>query len=251
MKAIRFIVLASLLSIAPASVACTDASSDPDAAGASVAGAPSSSLEPESTGSSVGSVDVTQPSCDLTPRQTEGPFYFDPGMERRDITEGKPGTPLVVELRLVEAETCVPIPGASVDIWHSDALGQYSGYTGQGVNNADTRGETFLRGTQITDFGGFVEFETVYPGEYSGRTAHIHFKARTDERDLIASQLYFPDDITETVAATEPYSALGVRTTTNANDSVLRDDPVELGLLGSVTQVGGGYAVSLTIAVNP
>src|SRR5687768_17256553 len=32
--------------------------------------------------------------CPLTPRQTEGPFYFDPALVRQDIREGRPGVPL-------------------------------------------------------------------------------------------------------------------------------------------------------------
>src|SRR5262245_39223508 len=31
--------------------------------------------------------------CVLTPEMTEGPYYLD-GPERRDVTEGRPGTPL-------------------------------------------------------------------------------------------------------------------------------------------------------------
>ncbi len=32
--------------------------------------------------------------CTIMPQATEGPFYFDPGLERRDITEGKQGVEL-------------------------------------------------------------------------------------------------------------------------------------------------------------
>ena len=72
------------------------------------------------------------PACVLTPRQTEGPFYFDPKQIRRNITEGRPGTPLQVALQVVEAGTCRPIQDALVDIWHADVIGVYSGYTRQG-----------------------------------------------------------------------------------------------------------------------
>ena len=89
--------------------------------------------------------------CAITPRQTEGPYYLDVGQVRRDITEGKLGTPLLVRLHLVEAGSCAPIGDASVDIWHTDAEGQYSGFGGQGDDGTDTSGETFLRGTQVTD----------------------------------------------------------------------------------------------------
>ena len=85
-------------------------------------------------------VDEARSSGDVTPGQTEGPYYLDVGKVRRDITEGKPGTPLVVALRLVEAGSCEPIRGAFVDIWHTDAAGQYSGFRGQGDDGRTRRG---------------------------------------------------------------------------------------------------------------
>ena len=193
--------------------------------------------------------EVTQPTCDVTPQQRGGPYYFDVGQVRRDITEGRPGTPLLVALRLVEAGSCAPIRDAVVDIWHPDAAGQYSGYRGQGDDGTDTSGETFLRGMQITDANGLVEFETIYPGWYPGRTAHIHFKAHTDERTFVTSQMYFPDDITDVIYLAEPYSARGPRSTTNDNDTLFIGDSANRTLLGHVTQNGDGYVVSLTIGI--
>ena len=196
------------------------------------------------------STDVAQPSCDLTPSKTEGPFYFDAGMVRRDITEGKPGTPLLVSFRLVEAGSCAPIPDAFVDIWHTDAAGLYSGYRGQGDDGADTSGQTFLRGKQITDADGLAEFDTIYPGAYPGRTIHIHFKAYTDEQRLLTSQMHFPDEVTDVVLQSEPYSEHGPRSTTNESDRLVNDDSEDQALLGQVRQDGDGYHVALTIAVR-
>ena len=187
--------------------------------------------------------------CEATPRQTEGPFYFDIGEMRREITEGKAGTPLLVVLNVVEADSCEPIRDVFVDIWHTDAAGQYSGYPGQGDDRADTSGETFLRGRQVTDADGRVEFETIYPGWYPGRTVHIHFRAFTSERRLIASQLYFPDDVSDAVFESEPYAARESRGTTNTNDSVGRDDAALQALMGHMTSNGVGYVVSLTVGV--
>lgn len=187
--------------------------------------------------------------CEASPRQTEGPFYFDIGEIRREITEGKPGTPLLVALRFVAAGSCEPIRDVFVDIWHTDAAGQYSGYPGQGDDRADTSGETFLRGRQVTDAEGRVEFETIYPGWYPGRTVHIHFRAFTSEGRLIASQLYFPDEISDVVFESGPYSARGPRGTRNTNDSVGRDDTDQQALMGQLTENGEGYVVSLTVGV--
>ena len=158
-------------------------------------------------------------------------------------------TAVLVELRLVESGSCEPIRDAVVDICHPDAAGQYSGYRGPGDDGAGTLGETFLRGMQITDANGIVEFETIYPGWYPGRTVHVHIKAYTDQRSLVTSQMYFPDDITDIVYLAEPYSARGPRSTRNENDSILMGNPANLALLGHVAQNGDGYVVSLTIGV--
>ncbi|RUU65386.1 protocatechuate dioxygenase, partial [Mesorhizobium sp. M7A.T.Ca.TU.009.01.1.1] len=57
--------------------------------------------------------------CTITPEATEGPFYFDPKLERADVTEGKKGIALDVRLQVVDAG-CRPLAGARVDIWHCD-----------------------------------------------------------------------------------------------------------------------------------
>src|SRR6266511_2569856 len=66
--------------------------------------------------------------CVLTPEQTEGPYYIPNERVRRTVTEGKPGVPLTLRAVVVDASTCKPIKGASVDIWHCDASGAYSGF---------------------------------------------------------------------------------------------------------------------------
>src|SRR5882724_1663467 len=61
---------------------------------------------------------------------TEGPYYLDGALVRKDITEGKAGVPLTLRLTVVDAtDGCTPVSGAAVEIWHCDAWGYYSGYT--------------------------------------------------------------------------------------------------------------------------
>ena len=66
--------------------------------------------------------------CVLTPEVTEGPYYLDLDRVRSDITEGKAGTPLALQITVVDASTCTPIKDAAVDVWHCDAEGVYSGF---------------------------------------------------------------------------------------------------------------------------
>ncbi len=192
------------------------------------------------------------PACVLTPRQTEGPFYFDPRQIRRNITEGRPGTPLQVALQVVEAGTCRPIQDALVDIWHADVTGVYSGYTRQGERgDVDASSETFLRGSQITDASGLVQFESTYPGWYPGRAVHIHFKVRFANQTAVASQLYFPEEVTDRAYAAAPYNQRRQRPTTNATDSVLRGAPEDQNLLAAVAAAGAGYRATLTVGIAP
>ena len=72
--------------------------------------------------------DAQAATCLLTPEVTEGPYWIDKTLTRRNITEGKPGMPLQIVFTVVNAKTCLPIKGADVEIWHCDAGGAYSGY---------------------------------------------------------------------------------------------------------------------------
>lgn len=157
--------------------------------------------------------------CTLTPESTSGPFYFDTGLIRQDITEGKPGLPTFVFLQLVNVNNgCQPIPNAVLDLWHCDALGAYSGYVSEG-----TEGQTFLRGIQLTDANGIVMFQTIFPGLYQGRTTHFHLKARPtlSSTQEITAQLYFDDLYAQVINPSfSPYNANTVTPTYNNQDAI-------------------------------
>jgi protocatechuate 3,4-dioxygenase beta subunit len=152
------------------------------------------------------------PACVLASEQEEGPYYVDYEKIRRDVTEGRPGVPVRLRVRLMHAKECSPLANAALDIWHCDAQGVYSGFTAsspdgppggrgrrpgafdppegmppgprpgawQGMRGPRSHGaldETrFLRGVQLTNAEGIAEFATVYPGWYAGRAIHIHCK---------------------------------------------------------------------------
>ena len=186
--------------------------------------------------------------CTLYPSQTEGPFYVDLDLLRRDITDGKPGTRLRLALRVVRAGSCEPIRDAVVDVWHADAHGLYSAFAGQGdTRDVDARAESFLRGIQVTDADGRVEFRSIYPGWYRGRTTHIHVKVQLGSRTAVTSQMYFPDDVNAAVYRTGAYAPRGQKDTSNAADGIGRTggDAVMM----AVAADGDGYLASLTIAV--
>jgi hypothetical protein len=66
--------------------------------------------------------------CVLSPEVTEGPYWIDNHLTRRDITDGRPGLPLELVLAVQDAKTCTAVKGADVELWHCDAVGVYSGY---------------------------------------------------------------------------------------------------------------------------
>lgn len=185
------------------------------------------------------------PSCALAPSLTEGPFHFDSVLFRRDMTEGRAGLPLFVKLQVVRVSGCTPVTGAVVELWHCDANGLYSGYAGQ-LNNTNTEGDNFLRGMQTTDGNGDVTFQTVYPGWYPGRTVHIHVKVYVGGREVVTSQLYFPDDVSDIVLnAAEAYSTRGSSgRTTNSRDGLYRSET----LMG-MSQQGAAYVSSLVLGI--
>jgi protocatechuate 3,4-dioxygenase beta subunit len=156
-------------------------------------------------------------SCILTPEQTEGPYYIPNEAVRRNITDGRPGVPLLLRAFVVNASTCRPIKAAAVDIWHADAGGVYSGF-GSGAGN-----RTFMRGVQRTNAKGLAQFRTVYPGWYQGRTVHIHVKVHLGGNVVHTGQIYFPDRVTDTVYRNQPYSSRPNRDVRNANDAIFRN----------------------------
>ncbi|WP_020178447.1 hypothetical protein [Methylopila sp. M107] len=191
--------------------------------------------------------------CVLAPQAVEGPFYYDPKLVRSDIREGRPGVPLELRLALIERQGCAPIADARVDVWHCDASGEYSGFSGPGGAGgaSDTR-STFMRGTQMSGADGAVAFRTVYPGWYQGRTPHIHLKAFLDGRNVLTTQLYFPDALSEyiyqNVAAYRRGSAK--RDTVNATDGVLAHTENGRSTFVALTEETDRYLATLTIAVD-
>lgn len=197
--------------------------------------------------------------CVVRPSQTEGPFFVDERLERSDIRTdpttnvAKPGLPLRLAMTVyrVDGNMCTPLTGAFVDVWHCDALGLYSDVRDRSF---DTRGQMFLRGYQITDQNGQVEFITIYPGWYTGRTVHIHFKVRlftgTQRTFEFTSQLYFDDAITDLVHAQPPYNTRGPRDTRNNRDGIYTQNNAGAQLLLNLNKCVEGYVATFDIGLR-
>ena len=189
--------------------------------------------------------------CVVIPHETAGPFTMDlakkPEYLRRDVTEGKSGIPLALTLALVNVnDGCKPIANARVDIWHCDKDGVYSGFD-------DGRGETFLRGIQMSDDKGHVTFDTIYPGWYHGRATHIHFEVYLDNGLVATSQVAFPENVTREVYTSPLYAGRGQNPSieSNATDFVFGHPagalPRELCTIRG--DVKDGYQAALNVGI--
>jgi protocatechuate 3,4-dioxygenase beta subunit len=213
------------------------ACSDDDGSAADATTARTSTQESEPPRSSAGELaarfdDAAR--CTRTAEETEGPFYFEVDRVRSDIREGRDGAPLRLGVRVRDLSNgCEPIPNAVVDVWHCDATGSYS-----------EPGATYLRGLQVANRDGIVEFTTIYPGWYPGRTVHIHAKVHLDKQTVLTTQFYFDDAFTDRVFSLEPYAGDTGRDALNDSDPLF-EKALEL----SLSKEGGAYLGLITLDV--
>ncbi len=181
------------------------------------------------------------------------------GVVHRDLTKSfgsmsgsVTGVPLTLRMRATDvSDGGVAKAGLAIYAWHCDALGRYSLYS-SGVTN-----QNWLRGIQVTDANGWVRFDTIWPGCYSGRWPHIHFEvypsasaASSSANKMRTSQVALPATQSKAVYATSGYTG----STTNlsrlslSTDGVFRD-----GWTNQLAAVGGnvtnGYTATITFAI--
>lgn len=237
---------ASPASTATPSAAATAAATAPTAA------TPASTAGPAAAASLV-------PSCIVRPALTEGPYFVEELLNRSDIrTDPSTGTlsdGTKLRIRFLVSQlagsSCSAYQGAVVDVWHCDAQGVYSDVSDPGFS---TKGKKFLRGYQATDASGIADFITIYPGWYSGRAVHIHFKIRTEPGATsgleFTSQLFFDDSLSDTVFGAAPYSAKGQRDRLNAQDDIYNQSQGQtlLPLTSTADGYSGTFALGLQVS---
>jgi len=126
------------------------------------------------------------PACgekpERTPSQTPGPFHTPDSPRRSLLAEPGSKAERLVLTGLVLSPQCNPVANALLDFWHCDESGEY-----------DNKGFRY-RGHVFADAQGGYSLETIVPGEYPGRTRHIHVKVRPPGGRIFTTQLYFPDE---------------------------------------------------------
>lgn len=225
----------------------------------------------DAASSTSASTATTSSSLAEIPEEAAGPYPGDgsngpdaleeSGIIRSDIrssfgtsTTTAEGVPMTLQLDLVDlANGSAAYEGAAVYVWHCDRDGKYSMYS-DGLT-----AENYLRGVQVADSSGRVEFTSVFPACYSGRWPHIHFEVYpdsssiTDAGNAIAtSQVAMPQDVCEVVYATSGYeqSVTNLAQVSLATDNVFSDDQ---GVSQTPTVTGdatSGYVVHLKVGVD-
>ncbi|KAJ5720350.1 uncharacterized protein N7483_008284 [Penicillium malachiteum] len=204
----------------------------------------------------------SESTCILGPDVTQGPYYVTGELIREDIVESQTGVPLYMDIQIIDTNTCNPLPNIYTDIWHCNATGVYSGVQASGngdESDATNLDATFLRGIQPSNDEGVVQFESIFPGHYTGRATHIHgtgfpsnhsfqdtnktlmivLTHAVNETTVLSNdtitglytahsshvgQLFFDQDLISTVEDTSPYSTNTQDLTTNADDSILAEE---------------------------
>jgi protocatechuate 3,4-dioxygenase beta subunit len=215
------------------------------AAGAAAVAAAACSSEETPTSPSVttGTAGISNSDCAVTPTETVGPYPSLTDLIRSDVREGKPGTDLVMTIKVVNVNgACAPVSGVNVEIWSCDHAGNYSSYGSQTA-------QTYLRGIQTTNVNGEATFTTIYPGWYQGRATHIHVEVTRNNQSIKVTQVAFPETVNNIVHTSGVYASRGVNPTTNARDGIFADS-----LASEITtptgSPSGGYTASFQVGIS-
>ena len=135
--------------------------------------------------------------CGSTPASTAGPYYVS---GTRELTDGNlnyddlDGTPMTIGGYVYASEeNSDPVAGAKIDIWQTDGEGAYHPQA-QGPASGFDADEISLRGHVTANDDGYYEFSSILPGEYEGRTRHIHVRVDAEGHETLISQIIVAKD---------------------------------------------------------
>jgi protocatechuate 3,4-dioxygenase beta subunit len=215
--------------------------------------------------------------CILAREAVEGPYYVDNPMIRSNITENRTGAFMNLTITLLNVQNCSPVPNAYVDIWHADAIGEYSGWASDQLTRRSpmsilsergipVESSRWLRGVLPSDKNGSARFSTVFPGWYPGRSTHIHLRVHIgnisdDSGHFIGSsnishtgQLFFSDDlVTEMSKTQEPYAThrKALLPTLNGDDGIYLDSHGGDQIVSVAKNSDGFFTGTVTVGIDP
>ncbi|KAH8161098.1 hypothetical protein CIB48_g7143 [Xylaria polymorpha] len=234
---------------------------------------------------------IQNDTCVLTPTVTGGPYIWPRSQTlRQDMSENQAGVPLWMDIGVLDVNTCEPLPNVLVNLWHCNATGSYSSFTGlspntpfeelleqlgvsiedliNGTVTLSTDNTTFLRGQWPTNADGIMEMKTIFPGFYVERAIHIHAQVYTDwtvhENGTVSSgnvvstgQLFFEETLSAQIMALEPYSLhTQIERTTNDVDDIFAAssngwNPAFSVVPADGVNVANGMIGYITLGVDP
>ncbi|GAA5907215.1 hypothetical protein JCM5296_004987 [Sporobolomyces johnsonii] len=175
--------------------------------------------------------------CVLAPEVTEGPYYHTEGHPiRQNMAEDQLGLLFLMDVGVIDVNTCKPLPDVLVDLWHANTTGHYAGHPEQAphlrwegpAHEGPRKGllskyprtndhETFLRAAWPTNKNGLSQFTSIFPGYYTGRATHVHVRLHTEwetlpngtftsSRMIHTGQIFVPDSINMQIDKIWPYN---------------------------------------------
>jgi len=149
--------------------------------------------------------------CPQTSQTTDGPYYTK-AISQKSIASSEPGHKIIYKLK-IQDQNCKAIKGLTISLWQANSQGEYNL-----IKNS-------LRGSQITNKLGIVTFESIFPGWYPTRAAHLHVKILSKDTTLLSTQLFFPQELVNKIYQTKPYQAKGPEQISKDKDQIYQSLP--------------------------
>jgi protocatechuate 3,4-dioxygenase beta subunit len=137
---------------------------------------------------------LSRQDCNVTNNDILGPYWAENHPYRVVLANiDEPGTRIHIA-GTVKANDCeTPIQNAIVDVWHANDDGCYTIF--QECDSGNTDEDPYnLRGQMLTNENGEYAFESIWPGYYTGRPRHFHYKITTPNGLELVTQCYFESD---------------------------------------------------------
>ncbi|QRW15659.1 intradiol ring-cleavage dioxygenase [Rhizoctonia solani] len=163
-----------------------------------------------------------------------------------------------------------PVNGTAPTGTESAGAAPTGGAGGGGMGSTSMTDQlTFLRGGWATNSEGMVEFKSIYPGYYTGRTVHIHTMVQTNysvatNGSIIShagslhhiGQLFFEDDLNNKIVTQGAYANTTQSRTYNTEDNILDSENADgYNAIASTELLGetetDGILAYITIGVDP
>ncbi|KAJ3763422.1 Intradiol ring-cleavage dioxygenase [Lentinula raphanica] len=141
--------------------------------------------------------------CVLAPEISKENYLLSGSVVRNDVTDGEPflqctknfsGVALTMDIGVLDMMTCQPLPNAMVEIWSTNAQGQYS--------------PTALRGAYPSAANGIAEIQTIFPGFNSDGANHmniaVHSGNSMNSTTSHNGRVFFTDGWTNIISMSSP-----------------------------------------------